>query len=206
MLTGEAGETLIHTIWFSNGRNEPVDVRMVRQAENLPTGWSSALCDVVCYPVSVSDITFDVPANAQVAVSIWFFTNPEAAEPDTGAVEVWVQNQDSSEQQFELTLTTAATPATVSRPEVQPTPRLRVYPNPASGQANLQLPPAVQQSGARLLVYSADGQHIQALQIAPGSSPLQLLNLAELPPGLLMLRLHTPQGKVYSGKLLHLGE
>jgi photosystem II stability/assembly factor-like uncharacterized protein len=77
--------------------------------------------------------------------------------------------------------------------------RLKAYPNPAEGQATLELP--VQSTTTFLSVFSADGRQIRHLSI-PAGTERHRLELSDIKPGLYLLSWTGAQGERYTGRLV----
>ncbi|MBK8562473.1 MAG: VCBS repeat-containing protein [Saprospiraceae bacterium] len=119
----------------------------------------------------------------QNSAGIYFDFNPPVL---TNMAETWVEK----------------TPVSTSQLAV-PTEKLRLFPNPASGEISLEWTTPLPASGGRLLLSDMAGRNLQELKLPP-SATLTRWKLFDLPRGMYWVRLESESGFWQVAKLVKL--
>ena len=112
-----------------NTQSVPVTVQAQKVFETLPSGWSASFCADVCYTANDYNISFVVPANDTLDLSVDFSTS---MVNDSGKVGVQFSNLNNSNNSFNYWFKASTYPNTGVK-EVHATPEINFYPNPFNG-------------------------------------------------------------------------
>lgn len=169
-----------------------VNVLWIRTIEDLPTGWSSAVCDGnVCYleQVSVSPIPFTIEADSQANFDVYFYPDNQ---PGTGTVQViaWVEG-DSANTVIVGTFKGTVLPAVTAVAPTE-TEKITVYPNPAQDYILIKNNPV---NAAAVEVYDMTGKKM--LYSSQQTSDNWKLDIHTFVKGVYAVRIVDAEGKVF---------
>jgi len=145
--------------------------------------------------VVASDSTL-LPGESSFFLNIdYTFLIPPYA-PNLNQLQVWVQG-DSGAVAVDTAYFTIDFTA-LNRPHRTASDLIRTFPNPATGDLNIVLPPEVK--ARRLALYNAEGSLVREMD--GNAYPYQWNNLYQLPPGAYILRVEMAGNKVWFKKIL----
>ncbi len=160
---GLPGETVYVQAALKNPTAYPVNIEVKRMIENVPAGWSTAMCIDICYAPSVDYTTIQVPANSTQLFIMDFFTDPLL--PGKGMAQIGFRNLQALNNKFSSRM--YASTEQVSSAASTPGADLlaTVFPQPAKDIAWIKLPDGFSGKGALLQLFDLNGRVLRQLTV-----------------------------------------
>ncbi|MEO1438510.1 MAG: T9SS type A sorting domain-containing protein, partial [Bacteroidota bacterium] len=195
---GIPGDILIIIGDFTNLSNEPIDVLITREQDNIPSDWNSALCLDICLPPSVNQTVWTLNPGEDESFSMYFFTSLDT-EGSGNTLISFVNMADTSnnftQDYFGMTEFISTS---VEAPEQQI--EIEVFPNPAMDFIQVRFP-----NQARL---SANGGQINLISLTGrlvGSFPFrenENIPVNDLPKGHYLLQYSDEDGNKFTNRFV----
>ncbi|MBL4624375.1 MAG: redoxin domain-containing protein [Flavobacteriales bacterium] len=128
---GTAGTTITAEGEFENLTASATQITLDR-VDNLPSGWSSAICVDICLSPSTDTYTFLLPPNSVQSYHMYFYTD---GTPNIGEVDMTFTNDNDSTNA--ITQTFICKSSTVTGFEENFNQSLTIFPNPVDAGNNL---------------------------------------------------------------------
>lgn len=160
-----------HT-YLINNTAAPIQIRVARIANQIPSGWSSSLCVDFCYPPETDTITVEVPASGQKPLTINMTIDNN---PDVGTVTVKTENMANPSEYVINDFVLSTEPFSIKKSGENLTGRFQLYanyPNPFNPATTIpfEIGHSISQK-TTLTVYNILGQKIRTLvnaKLRPG--------------------------------------
>ncbi|MFN0212985.1 MAG: deiodinase-like protein [Saprospiraceae bacterium] len=196
---GSPGDVLYVEALLENPTSFPVNIEIKRMIENVPPGWTTAMCIDICYPPTTDYTTIQIPAGGSQLFIMDFFTSPDSMAK--GMVQIGFRNLDYNQNKFiqrmygstELSSGTEA-------PELAPFP-ISVFPQPALNQTSILFAPDSFSQYSNLSIRVLDWAGKTMLQQNISSSQF-VLERGVLSAGAYPFQILAGKNVVHTGKLV----
>lgn len=153
---------LVHNL---SGATLAIDV--VRESNDLPTGWSTSLCGDFCLPPWIDLVSDSIAAGDSTAFGIHFNTT---LDPGVGHARLSVKNKYAKES-VDIQLTASTFPALAQDHDCKDAPRvfelLGAFPNPFTNSFNVAYQNDVFLPQVQIQIYTLLGQKIFRRSLSP---------------------------------------
>lgn len=174
--------------FINNTSDSPIVVNWYRNIISLPTGWTTAVCDInLCYLEFVSSESFVLQGQAQGNLDVHVY--PDGTE-GSATIELKVVSEEFPQDTTYVMFVFDAALNTTQRFEQ----KIKVFPNPTADVVWVEAGHDVH----HVDIYSLDGKKVKHVALMGSES----LSLSELPKGTYILRLRDSLGEVVSANVV----
>ncbi len=170
-VSGLPGEVLYAHINVINTTGSYVNIGVKKIQPNLPAGWETAFCFQVCFSPSEDTITIEVAPYDTADFSLDFFTS--AAIRDSGSMKVGFRNINDLNNAYSLTFRGFTIEPTTALADIVVNDNdFTLFPNPASGDLQIQLNQSAGERIAEIFDGSGNMLYRQALSNSLNTLPV----------------------------------
>ncbi|MEM7105843.1 MAG: T9SS type A sorting domain-containing protein [Bacteroidota bacterium] len=198
VITGSLDETLFAYAELSNDSPFQIQLLMIREVNEMPKGWGSAICTDVCQAPEVDTALQVLQPNTTQEFIMYFYTNES---PNTGLTRMkFINLADPSNVFFQEFRGITSTSTSVA--ETQNNDNFTVGPNPLSTETTFRFSdaPNSKLAEAYLVVYSVTGNEILRIEVS-GKKEVHLKRNG-LPSGPYFFKVFNKTKVLHYGKLL----
>lgn len=173
---GLPGEALYVEAELKNPTAYPVNIEVKRMIENVPAGWTTAMCIDICYAPSVEYTTIQVPANGSQLFIMDFFTDPLLQ--GKGMAQIGFRNLQATNNKFTSRMYASTEQVSKLQAELGTDLSAAVFPQPARDVARVKLPDTWQNTGAQLWLFDLNGRLVRRMLVTEQIMELERGELA----------------------------
>ncbi|NNF01476.1 MAG: T9SS type A sorting domain-containing protein [Bacteroidia bacterium] len=195
------GSTITIYGTLTNTSNEAAVVDIIRVVEDLPNGWTSAMCTDICLPYWVDTTFVQIPAGGTQLYIMYFYTS---AQEDTGRVRILFKNRNVSGNNYSqnyMGITDSSLSTGINYVSNSNKISINAIPNPVNSIANFNILNAnLLSSDAKICIYDILGNRVKT--IACNNLESVQIDVNDLANGMYIYQLHDISGLRISERLI----
>lgn len=186
---GSASEfELVGGNYIENNTDNELTIVWKRTVNNLPSGWTSSICDkVACWAANIDSKSFSILGNKTEKLDVHFYPNNN---PGTAYVEMlaWVQG-DSANTVVKSTYKATADVSSNVVSAAKKNYNISIYPNPVKD--NMFISGLPENQSFKVEVYSLLGTKVVSYGLSGNTAQggIHQVEMQELPKGVYMIRI-----------------
>ena len=197
--TGSPGETLIIIGDFENNSGEDIDIVIVREEENVPADWSTAMCTDFCYTPEISQVFMTLYDGDTQSYSMYFYTAP--GNENSGSAKISFTNLADTSNRVEQEYFGHSSFAVDINELESLGKEISIFPTLVKDELNVLLPAVLldQITEVSFSLFDTGGKLILSSDL---QNPENLIQAGQVPAGNYFYSIMSEDGILRSGQLI----